>query len=794
MAHRVDVVCSNHRQRDVRHLLNLPLFISRIHMFRQAKRHLVPVKRTLITASFLLLGMQLLPTAAQAQATPEISSSLKKMLGALPLADVKDQVHGMVGALKKTSCGGGLTGCYATQAGPIQLYFFTSKQAQQTFLLVIDKKMALPKLLKDDVHRVFGGGETSLDTPIISISTADFDLETVKMPPDLQKVVRDSYFNVQSLSFASGVQLAARANVGGPIKTAMESLGVKASQLTLRAAVVMPIPTDLVGGAGAGAGMAGAMKDGDTFKKAGADALSPEAFVELQFAPNSVLHLISPPMDLTDATFFINNSLTFGYKGNAAFRGVKATKTLLHFQTPLTPAGVMDFADFQFMMATPSSFTLEDSANLMFDMATSDPRLAKYGGGFIRNIESIKKPILATAKALSVFKLKNPVPPAEYKFADPNKPFPTDPKYFNVALAGPFADGGPLIRFAGETTVLGQRMGLLDATADVNGFRGKVLSDLSLKLGPLGKVTLQKMLAEATVDQKTQQVRLKGNYGGQTVEVTLAGSTLSIDVPANCVNPFEIKANVAFDANTNIADVFEAHGGANVDPSKIGGCVGKQLEAALNKIANEYKSLGGYSANDANKALKKISDDAEAAANKAAKEAEAAANKAAKEAKDRARDLANKSTSSAKKVFDDVGNSVSRLFGKKKNKDNDEDDIFDPSVFDWEYYYDTRGAAWGDRDLFEHWKNYGFKNGEQGSNEFLMSDYRKRYSDLHGADKDVLNHWLKDGINQGRQASPTFSIQAYQRRYPDLRGWSYRDVYNHWMEHGRDQEHRNGRP
>ncbi|MFZ5525173.1 MAG: hypothetical protein ACOZE7_00755 [Pseudomonadota bacterium] len=346
-----------------------------------------------------------------------------------------------MGSLKQTSCGGGLTGCYATQAGPLQLYFFSSKQAQQTFLLVIDQKMTMPPLLKDNVQKVFGG--TQLASPIISISTTEYDLDVTKMPAPLQKVVRDSYFNVSSLSFANGVQLAARANLGGGIRRVMEGMGVRADQVTLRAAVVMPIPTDIAGGAGTGVGLADAIANGETMKNASLDSLKPEAFVEIQFAPNAKL-----PMNLTDATFFVNNSLTFGYKGNAAFKGVGDKKFLIQFQTPLTPAGAMDFVDFQFRLASPANFTMEDAMNVMVAMATPDGRLAKYGGGFIRNIGSYRKALEASAKPLSVFQLKNKYP-VEYRFADSTKPWPDDPKHFNIVIAGPLADDAHRWRSAG---------------------------------------------------------------------------------------------------------------------------------------------------------------------------------------------------------------------------------------------------------------------------------------------------------------------------------------------------------
>ena len=218
-------------------------------------------KKHSLKASLLLASILALCGSAHAQEAPEVSHTLKKMLGALPSAEAKEQLQGMVGDLKKTSCGGGLKGCYFTQKGPVQLYFFTSNTAQQTFFVVVDKSLPMPGLLKENVQKMMGN--TVLSSPIISISTSDFELETVKMPPNLQKVVREKYFNVNSLSFSSGVQLAARADLGGPIKAAMQSLGVQGSDLTLRAAVVMPIPTDMAGGAGTGAGMADAVSHGD---------------------------------------------------------------------------------------------------------------------------------------------------------------------------------------------------------------------------------------------------------------------------------------------------------------------------------------------------------------------------------------------------------------------------------------------------------------------------------------------------------------------------------------------------
>src|SRR5688500_591927 len=101
------------------------------------------LRSTMPKASWVLATLFLFNAPAHAQNIPDISPTLRNMLGALPLAEAKEQLQGMVGQLKQTSCGGGLKGCYFTEQGPVQLYFFTSNTAQQTFLVVVDKQFTL---------------------------------------------------------------------------------------------------------------------------------------------------------------------------------------------------------------------------------------------------------------------------------------------------------------------------------------------------------------------------------------------------------------------------------------------------------------------------------------------------------------------------------------------------------------------------------------------------------------------------------------------------------------------------
>ncbi len=324
------------------------------------------------------------------------------------------------------------------------------------------------------------------------------------------------------------------------------------------------------------------------------------------------------------------------------------------------------------------------------------------------------------------------------------------------------------------------------------------MQDISLKLGPLGKVTIQKMVAQIDIDKGGALVSLKGNFGGQVVEVTLSGATLSVNVPADCVNPFEIKTSLAIQVSTNIANVFEGQGGVNVDPSKITGCVGAQVEAALNKVAGEYKNLSGYTASAANAQLNQIHN---AAAHAAAVVA-AQAQKDYNAAKDRAREIPGKSSSSAMHAFNDAGNAFKKI-GKKQHHHTRPDPRFAASVFDWDNYYDTHSdVVKAGVDLPGHWRDSGFLEGRQGSAEFMAPYYWQRYSDVQALcpRKDLqcaLQHWLDIGSDQGRQGSLGFSSASYLSRYPDLQAQlgteNYGDALEDWMNTGEDAG-RDGHP
>jgi len=448
----------------------------------------------------------ILPVQAQNNAMPKINASLKSMLSALPIAGGKAKLTQMIGTLKKTACGGELKNCFMTQSGDIQLYFFTSKQTQQTLLIVIDKEMNMPTVLKPRMQKMLNGSR--LSDPIIAISTTDFTLQMNRMPPALQAIVNKSYYGnygVNTLSFSSGVQIMGSIRVSKAIATTMHLMGVSGNKFTLRAGAVLPIPTDF----GSGLHTATEISQSNSLKAGMDDAAKIEAYMEFQLPPGQVIQsMMGTGIKLSDATIRINNMGTLTVNANAYFNGMASDKKMpLSFVTPTNPAGGLDLLDFEFRIATPRNFTLEDYAYIVMAMGSNTAKLSQYGGGFIKNIGAYKQPLKRMIKPLSVFSLQNLHPPIQYKFGNSRYPFPSNDQ-FNIVLLGPLADGGPLLKVAGSATILGQTMGVLNVNAGGSGLKALIKNKITVKLGPLGR---QHIMMQATVDinTKKQKIELK---------------------------------------------------------------------------------------------------------------------------------------------------------------------------------------------------------------------------------------------------------------------------------------------
>lgn len=734
------------------------------------------MNRLWIKVGFALLSGLALHPPVHAQSEPAIPAGLQNALGMLPVPGIKDALGDLITDLKKTACGNGIAGCYTakkTVAGlPLQLYFYT-RSTNQTFLLVANTRMALPNAFNKKTLGLLDG--TQVVDPIFSVSVGDFSLTGKDMPADLRAIVASSYYAVDALTFPSGMQMTSHAGIKGLLGPVIHTvMGVPVQDFTVRAGVVLPIPVDITSGASLAASLP--LTDLDKMKSAGKDL--PEGFFEFQLAPGKTIKGglgMNPGVELTDATLYATNLGVVGYKGNVTIPGSKR-KFITFFEMPVVPTGAADLLNAKFGLAA-KVLTLEDFANVAISMAT--PQMP--GGSFVKDIKKYEDKIFLATKPLSVFKLKNPeAMPAEYKFGDPTKPFPAA-KAFNILLLGPLASeggtGGPLLRIFDDVVVLGQKIGKMRVIVGTGGLRGNASYDLIFKMGPLGKLGV-KMATNVEINQDRQLVEMKGNVLGRVLEVSMNGASVAVRSPATCATPFEISLDAQITAETDdggldLAKLLDASAGANVDPSKLQGCIGEDLKKALKWVSTTGSALGGYTAGEANKALNKIAADAAAEYNKA---------------KDAARNLANNSGNDAANAFKSMGNAFKGL-GKKKRKGGP-DKRFDPSVFDWDYYYDTRGTAWGNTDLVAHWRDIGFNEGRRASYEFDINFY-KQHNHLNSSNENILNHWMGDGINQCLQASPDFSLDALTYRYP---GSSCRDTLNWWIESGGVDSGLNGKP
>lgn len=712
-------------------------------------------------------------TAAAPSSPPPVIPQLKQAAARVPIPGFDKAVESLYAGLVRGSDGSYSAKFTLDAPGigrvPMQMYWF-GDAVKQALILVVDRDVSLPQVFNNSTWKRLTGA--TLSDPIFSFSTVDYALDVRDMPADFRKIVSDSYFNVTSLNFSSGFQVAAHIKLGGAMKQVIETtMNAKMSEFTMRAGVVQPVPTDATGSASLAAQLAADMKDVTTTIKE-----LPEFFVELQPKPGSVFQ--SPmgmsQLSLTDATFSLTSSSMFGLRGNMALQNGK--KFILFFNTPLTPAGAMDFQDFSFGF-TSQTVTLEDVALLNLALAT--PKVP--GGSFIKGIDPYRNPLLQFAKPLSVFEIRNPNPIGEYRFGDATRPFPHK-SLFSLLVMGPTAGStdsngqslsGPYFQAVGDLTVLKQKMASLRLTVGQTGLHGFIDSDLKLRLGPLGKTAIR-MRASADITAQQQLVLVSGNAVGRSLNARMDASSVSVESPATCDLPFEIRIRSEINLSLNLEQMLDNEPGVNVDPARIPNCVGKQLEAAYRWVSSTGKSLGGYSAASANAELSRIDNEAKAAYNAA---------------KDRARDAANAASNTANNAFKSAGNMIKK-FGRRKKNRAPPDYKFHASVFDWDYYYDSRpDVVAAGVDLASHWRDSGFWEGRSGSNEFNATYYLNRYPAIKAGCGTDLNcaawHWVTYGIPAGLQGSPTFSVFDLARRYPDVEAAfgpeNYEDILDWWL-------------
>ena len=728
--------------------------------------------RVVLAAGLLQL---LLSTSLHAapSSPPPLIPELKEAAARVPIPGFDKAVTTLYAGLQRGS-DGSYSARYTLDAPgigkvPLQMYWF-GDAVKQALILVVDRDVSLPQVFNNSTWKRLTGA--TLSDPIFSFSTVDYALDVRDMPADFKKVISDSYFGVTSLNFTSGFQVAAHIKLGGAMKQVIETtMNAKMSEFTMRAGAILPVPTDATGSASLAAQLASDMENvTKTIKEL------PDFFVELQPKPGSVFN--SPmgmsQLTLTDATFSLTASSMFSLRGNVALPNGK--KFILFFDTPLTPAGAMDFQDFSFGF-TSQTVTLQDV--VLLNLALSTPKAP--GGSFVKGLDQYSNQLLQFTKPLSVFEVRNPNTIGEYRFGDVTRPFPHK-SLFSLLVMGPTAGStdstgqslsGPYFQAVGDLTVLKQQMASMRLTVGQTGLHGFIDSDLKLRLGPLGRTAIR-MRASADITAQQQLVLMSGKAVGRSLDVRMDANSLSVESPATCDLPFEIKIKSDLNPSLDLDKLLDNEPGVNVDPARLPNCTGKQLEAAYTWVTTTGKSLGGYSAASANAELTRINNEAKAAYNAA---------------KDKARDAANAASNSANNAFKSAGNMI-RKFGRRKKNRAPPDYKFHASVFDWDYYYDERpDVVAAGVDLATHWAQSGFWEGRSGSNEFNATYYLNRYPGVKASCGTDLNcaawHWVTYGIPAGLQGSPTFSVFDLARRYPDLEAAfgpeNYEDIMDWWL-------------
>lgn len=122
-------------------------------------------------------------------------------------------------------------------------------------------------------------------------------------------------------------------------------------------------------------------------------------------------------------------------------------------------------------------------------------------------------------------------------------------------------------------------------------------------------------------------------------------------------------------------------------------------------------------------------------------------------------------------------------------------------LFDAEYYAerhaDVKAALGTDPDvLFDHYVNYGVKEGRKGSRWFDVKRYRNRYEDLENAFGDnweaYVNHYLTYGYAEQRDGGgEAFDAASYANRYEDVKeayGYDWKQLFTHYQVFGIKEE------
>ncbi len=117
--------------------------------------------------------------------------------------------------------------------------------------------------------------------------------------------------------------------------------------------------------------------------------------------------------------------------------------------------------------------------------------------------------------------------------------------------------------------------------------------------------------------------------------------------------------------------------------------------------------------------------------------------------------------------------------------------VFNADVYSGKYtdLKKTFGSDAG--KLYNHFSDYGIKEGRQASLVFDVVFYKKSYADLRSAfgndNMKYVEHFSKYGMKEGRRGSQEFDVNSYKNQYQDLRlafGNDLTKYYDHYNRYG----------
>ena len=509
---------------------------------------------------------------ASLQGPPGVSTDLLDALSVLPIDEFSGYADKLIGKLRQYSPNG-----YAAKEGPFVLNIFLNGN-NQTVVLGFEATTHIPDSIMDESLSE-QLGPTELRDPLFVISLSNSVLMAKDMSPDLQAIIKRSYFGVPGLDLRKGIQVIARAGIKGFMGSMLKNVtGVPAENFILSAGRLIKfnsIPSAALGTES----NSDATQTGDearliakqarnrankrAAKKAAEKAGTkvpkepPEYFVQFQTAPGTVVKgpLGMSKITLRDATFFASSLGTFGYKGNVIVHDLPQKPFLTFFEVPYDAAGAIKLTDIKFGMAMPS-LNLAEASLIARSFATPNAP----GGNFLPKIDVLKTLLTTMNKPLSAFELINPYPGPlpEYRYGDPNHTFPPA-SAFNMMLLGPFAQEtlggrvvkGPYLKIVGNARVLGQTMGSMDISFSEHGLHGDTQGKLRVNLSAVGLGTPGiNVGAGVHIDEHTQGIALTGPIPvpdpTRNVTFSLDSNNVIVRSDATCLTPIGVNIKLSY--------------------------------------------------------------------------------------------------------------------------------------------------------------------------------------------------------------------------------------------------------